>query len=411
MLKVKFSVKEVVANCKEIAGKPKGLLRYIREDVQLGLSRFFEELMESELTLVLGRERYVRGEGRSDNRRNGYRERSYTLLGLGEIRVRIPRDRKGEYRPKVFPPYQRYDRGIGENATLMFLLGMSTRNISVISRRLFGRSLSPSEISENNKELIEGIERWRSRDLSSEDIKYLFIDGVNFPLRVGRRVEKVPTLVVISVDRSGLRKVIALQSGDKESAPVWRELFRDLKMRGLNGSKVELGIMDGLSGLERVFYEEFPRAKIQRCQVHVARNVLAKVPRSLKQDVADGMRSVFYAPSYEQAISLWKEFHNRFVSHIPSAVACLKKNLEACLTYLQFKEAEWISLRTTNCIERLHKEFKRRTKPMEILPGESSLYLILGVISIKMEGTWRSSPFGGDNLGLSDLYLERAHFN
>lgn len=411
MLKVDFSVKEMVASCKEIMQKPGALLRYVREDVRRSVGIFFEDLMEAELTLVLGRDRYVRGEGSSLNRRNGYRERSFTLLSLGEVRVRIPRDRLGVYQPKVFPPYQRYERGIGEDATLLFLLGMSTRNISLISKRLFGRKLSPSEISENNKGLIEGIERWRSRDLSGEAIKYLFIDGVNFSMRVNRKVEKVPTLVVIGVDRSGLRKVLALQSGDKESASVWRELFRDLKSRGLDGSQVALGIMDGLSGLERVFASEFPHAQTQRCQVHVARNVLAKVPRSQKAAVADGVRSVFYASSREKALDLFQEFKNRWVPHIPSAVACLERNLEACLTYLAFPEEEWVSLRTTNCIERLHKEFKRRTKSMEIVPGESSLYLILGIISIKMEGTWRISRLGKDHSHLNTPFLKRAHFS
>jgi putative transposase len=177
-------------------------------------------------------------------------------------------------------------------------------------------------------------------------------------------------------------------------------------MRGLDGSRVELGIMDGLPGLERVFREEFPNGKIQRCQVHVARNVLAKVPRSLKEGVAGDVRSIFYAPSHEEAMSLFHEFKARWSSQVPSAVKCLERSLEACLTYLQFPEHEWISLRTTNCIERLHKEFKRRVKPMEIVPGESSLYLILGIISIKMEQTWRSSPFGADNMRLAEFYLE-----
>ena len=133
------------------------------------------------------------------------------------------------------------------------------------------------------------------RDLSQEPVKYLFVDGVNFHMRVGRSIEIVPVLVAIGVTERGHKLVLGLQAGDKESASSWREFFKDLKVRGLDSRKVTLGIMDGLSGLETVFEEEFPKAKVQRCQVHVARNVLAKVPKKLKQAVADDLRSIFYA--------------------------------------------------------------------------------------------------------------------
>jgi putative transposase len=134
-----------------------------------------------------------------------------------------------------------------------------------------------------------------------EKIKYLFIDGVIFPMRISGSIEKVPILVVIGVREDNTRLVILIQSGDKESASAWRESFKDLKTRGFDGSCVRLGIMDGLPGLEKVFTEEFPNAKVQRCQVHVARNVLAKVPQKLKKTVADDLRSLFYASSRKKA--------------------------------------------------------------------------------------------------------------
>ncbi|MEM5787355.1 MAG: transposase, partial [Syntrophobacteraceae bacterium] len=135
-------------------------------------------------------------------------------------------------------------------------------------------------------------EGWRNRDFSEEQIKYLFIDGVNFNMRIGDSIERTPVLTAIGVAESGQRLVLGLQVGDKESASAWREFFKDLKRRGLDSSKVVLGVMDGLPGLEKVFAEEFPKAKIQRCQVHVARNVLAKVPQKFKEAIADGMRSI-----------------------------------------------------------------------------------------------------------------------
>jgi putative transposase len=152
--------------------------------------------------------------------------------------------------------------------------------------------------------------------------------------------------------------------------------------------------MDGLTGLEKVFHEEFPRARIQRCQVHVARNVLAKVPRTLKQSVADDLRSIFYASSHKKANEFAVSFARKWEKKIPSAVKWLSNSLESCLSFYAFPEEEWISLRTTNVIERLNKEFRRRTKPMEIVAGENAWYLLLAFISIKIEASWRSTKIG-----------------
>jgi len=174
----------------------------------------------------------------------------------------------------------------------------------------------------------------------------------------------------------------------------WRELFKDLKGRGLDALNIRLGIMDGLPGLEKVFKEEFPKAKVQRCQVHVAKNVLAKVPRKLKQAVADDMRSIFYASTKAKARKLFKEFKKEWAKELPSAVKTLGSSVDACLTFFDFPEDEWTSLRTTNIIERLNKEYKRRTKPMEIVAGEAACYKLLTFISLRMELSWRANPVG-----------------
>jgi putative transposase len=152
--------------------------------------------------------------------------------------------------------------------------------------------------------------------------------------------------------------------------------------------------MDGLPGLERIFMEEFTKAKVQRCQVHLARNVLAKVPKKLKKDVADEVRSIFYASSKSKAIEFFEAFKANRENDLPSAVKSLESSLESCLTYLQFPEEEWVCLRTTNVIERVNKEFKRRTKPMEILAGERSCYTLIAFVCLKMELNWRSKPIG-----------------
>jgi len=268
----------------------------------------------------------------------------------------------------------------------------------MISTRLIGRKISPTEVSNANKELIDAVERWRTRDLSEEQIKYIFLDGVNFDIRMDGSIEKVPVLVAIGVTETGQKLVLGFQAGDKESAPTWREFFKDLKKRGLDGSNMVLGVMDGLPGLEKVFKEEFPKAKVQRCQVHVARNVLAKVPKKLKKKVADDMRSIFYASSKKKAMEFFDIFKQRWQKDLPSAVKCLENSIDECLSFFICPEEEWISLRTTNIIERLNKEFKRRTRPMEIVAGENACYMLLAFISLRMELHWKSNPIGKNGI-------------
>lgn len=392
-MRVEISVPEVVEVFKEIQNQPEKIFEMIRLDVREVVGRYLTEMMSAELTHFLGRERYERKYDES-NHRNGSYERRFTIKGVGEVSAKVPRDRKGEYETCVIPRSKRYEDEIGKDLCLVFLGGVSTRTLSILSQRLIGRKLSHTEISQANKELIEAVEKWRSRDLSCEAVKYIFVDGVNFDMRLGDSVEKVSVLVAIGVTEAGHRLVLGLQAGDKESAGCWREFFKDLKGRGLDPTKIALGVMDGLPGLSKVFEEEFPKAGVQRCQVHVARNVLAKVAKKFKQAVADDMRSIFYASTVEKAREFFAEFKAKWEKVVPSAVKCLEGSLEACLTFFNFPEDEWISLRTTNVIERLNKEFRRRTRPMEILAGERSCYTLLAFISLKMELHWRSNPIG-----------------
>jgi len=392
-MRVEVSVPEIVTLFKEIQTQPEKVFEMIRLDVREMVGKYLTEMMNAELSHFLGREPYER-KAQESNHRNGSYRRKFTIKSIGEVSTKVPRDRNGEYQTAVIPRSQQYENEIGHDLCLMFLGGVSTRTLSIMSQRLIGRKLSHTEVSEATKELAGAVEKWRNRDLSGESIKYVFVDGVNFDMRMGNSIETVPVLVAIGVSESGARLVLGIQIGDKESAPTWRQYFKDLKGRGLDAGKVTLGIMDGLPGLEKVFKEEFPKAKVQRCQVHVARNVLAKVPQKFKESIADEMRSIFYASSKQKAMELFGQFKGKWENQLLSAVKCLEKSLDACLTFFNFSEEEWISLRTSNIIERLNKEFKRRTKPMEIVAGERSCYTLLAFIALKMELHWRSSPLG-----------------
>ena len=284
-MKVEVNVPEVVSLFKEIQKQPEKLFEMIRMDIRETVGQYLSHLMDMELTHFLGRRRYERtGEG-NPNHRNGSYDRGFTLKGIGPVQVEVPRDRKGEFKTKLIARSQRYEEDLRQDLCLMFLTGVSTRSLSMISSRLIGRKLSPTEVSSANKELVDAVERCptesdpplaeRTRDLSKESIKYLFIDGVCFSMRIDGSVEMVSVLVVIGVTEKGEKLVLALQAGDKESASNWRELFSDLKRRGLDGHKVSLGVMDGLFRQSRIrlwrkrrfLRKSFPklRSSVARC--------------------------------------------------------------------------------------------------------------------------------------------------
>ncbi len=392
-MKMEVSVPEVLELIKEVQRSPEGLFEMMRMNLKESVGQYLSELMKIELDHFLGRKRYERCR-RCSNHRNGSYGRRFTLKGIGEVGVKVPRDREGTYKTEIIPRSKQYEDELRQDLGAMFLAGISTRTLSLMSERLIGRRISPMEISKASNKLSDAVEQWRQRDLSNESFKYLFVDGVTFPMRINGSIERVPVLVVIGVTQRGQRMVLGLQAGDKESASSWREFFKDLKRRGLKTELVVLGVMDGLPGLERVFHEEFPKAVIQRCQIHVARNVLAKVPRKLKETIADEIRSIFYASSRSKALEFFHTFKAKWERELPSAFRCLENSLEACLKYLNFPEDEWVCLRTTNVVERINKEFKRRTKPMEILAGERSCYTILAFVCLKMELQWKSKPIG-----------------
>jgi len=401
-LKVEISVSEVIQVFKELEAEPGKILEIVRTEMPEAVGDYLSRVMQLELTRFLGRQPYERVEV-EPNHRNGSYPRRFALKGIGELAVKVPRDRQGAYQTQVIPRSQQYEDEIRQDIAVMYLGGVSTRTLSMVSQRLLGHRISAGEVSRCSRQLVGAIENWRNRDLSRLKFKYLFCDGVCFEMRAGKTIQKVSVLVAIGVTETGQREVIGIQAGDKESAANWREFFKDLKRRGLNSQAVVLGIMDGLPGLEKVFREEFQNGKVQRCQVHVARNVLAKVPQKLKQQVADDIRSIFYASSKEKALAFSAEFRECWQKDLPSAVKCLQNSLGSCLTFFDFPEEEWISLRTTNIIERLNKEFKRRTKPMEIVAGENACYTLLAFISIKMELHWRANPVGKVRYNLPSL--------
>jgi putative transposase len=251
-----------------VMAKPQELFEMMQLDFRQIAETTLSTMLRHELTRFLGREVYARSDDAQKNHRNGSYERKFAVKNLGELKIQVPRDRNGEYQTEMLEKYQRYDQDLKRDICMMFLSGCSTRGIELMSETLIGRRVSRGEVSSINNEMLTGIDKWLSRDLSAFRIKYMYLDGVFFKMRVERKIERIPMLVVIGVTEENRRVFLCIQQGDKDSAGTWREIFRDMKQRGLDPGAVKLGVMDGLPGLSSVFLEEFSSAKVQRCQVH-----------------------------------------------------------------------------------------------------------------------------------------------
>ena len=229
-MEIKISVPEVVGLMKELQENPARIFEMVTMNVQKDVGTYLTNLMKAELTHVLGREEYQRSKGET-NHRNGSYHRKFCIKGIGEVDTKVPRDRNGEYQTQVLPRSKRYEDRIMEDLSVMYLSGVSTRTLSMLSKRLIGREISHEEVSKANRELTDAVEKWRNRDCW-EKIKYIFVDGVIFKMRVDGSIENTPVLAAIGVTEDGAKLVLGLQSGDKESATSWREFFRDLKTEG-----------------------------------------------------------------------------------------------------------------------------------------------------------------------------------
>ncbi len=185
-MELKVSVSEAMALIKKVENVPAKILEFIGMSIQKEVGAFLTNLMNTKLTDHIGRERYERKQGSRDYR-NGSYTRIFCIKGIGDVEIRVPRDRDGDFQSQVLPRCQRYDARITEDIAALYLTGVSTRTLSILSRRLIGRSLSPAEISSSTTELKQAVEKWRMRDLSREKIKYLSLDGVNFRMRIAGR--------------------------------------------------------------------------------------------------------------------------------------------------------------------------------------------------------------------------------
>ena len=361
---------ELGLSLEELAGQPLEL--FAREGARLLLTVALEE----EVTDHLMRRPYERSQGKSRGYRNGHRERQVSC-GAGAIEVLAPRvsDTNEVFRSQVLEAWQRRSKLLEETIPLLYVEGLSTRDFRRALKPLWGESgLSRSSVSRANKALKEAFDTWRRRDLSHEDILYLFLDGIYLGVR-GNSRSKEAVLVAHGITREGKRVVLHLSLGGRESTEAWKGVLNDLVERGLR--RPQLFITDGNQGLLKAIRDVWPEGARQRCAVHHIRNVLARVPKKKQDEVRRAVHRIFYAACLDDARDEARQFLSRYSREFPTACETLARHLEECLTFYRFPERHWKHIRTSNVIERSFKEVKRRTKVIGRFPNETSALVMV----------------------------------
>jgi transposase-like protein len=380
---------------KELAGQPLELLA--REGAKVILTVALEE----EVTAFLERGRYERSCGSRRGYRNGHRPRRVGT-GAGEIEVAMPRVAytAEAFRSSLLEAWQRRSRVLEEVIPLLYVEGLSTRDFRRALKPLWGESgLSRSTVSRANRALKQSFDVWRKRDLSSEDIVYLFLDGVYIGVRGGSQ-EKEAMLVAHGITREGKRVVLHLSLGVRESTRSWKITANDLVSRGLKPP--QLVISDGNPGLLRAIQDVWPDVPRQRCVVHRVWNVLARVPRKRQAEVKKALHHIFHAACLDDAKDEVRDFLSRYSREFPTATEVLTSHLEECLTFYRFPERHWAHIRTSNVLERTFKEVKRRTRVVGRFPTETSaLMMVFGVLE-EERLSWQRVGMRADDIAWID---------
>jgi len=364
-----LTISELGLSLEELAGQPLEL--FAREGAKLLLTVALEE----EVTDVLKRRPYERSEG-SRGYRNGHRERQVSC-GAGEIEVAVPRvsDTREAFHSQLLEAWQRRSQLLEETIPLLYVEGLSTRDFKRALKPLWGKSgLSRSSISRANRALKEAFNNWRRRDLSLEEIIYLFLDGIYLGVR-GNSRDMEAVLVAHGITRQGKRVVLHLSLGGRESTESWKGVLNDLVERGLR--RPQLLITDGNQGLLKAIKDIWPEVPRQRCAVHRVRNVLARVPKKRQDEVRKALHRIFYAACLDDARGEAKQFLSHYSREFPTACETLASHLEECLTFYRFPERHWKHIRTSNVIERAFKEVKRRTRVVGRFPNETSALVMV----------------------------------
>jgi putative transposase len=380
-IKVEISVPELRNTVEAFKENRLKALEVFSENIKDSVADSLNQLLNLEMTLFLGQNEQIA------NKRNGYKIKDYTFKGLGTVRINVPVDRHRQFESAVIPKRESVDPRIKEDIAALHLAGLSTRTLSMMSKRLLGLEVSHQTVANSLPMLSGHALNWLNRPIAG-NWWALIVDGTNFKVTRRGSTEKEPLLVVLGIDENNNRSILAVESGYRDSADAWRSVFRSLKNRGLNGSRVQVGVMDGLPGLESVFADEFHNSVTARCWFHAKQNAMLKCPKRLRDSFEVLLKKVNYADSEASARAAFADLETKFGHDCQKAVHCIGKDLDSLLNHYRFPKGVWQALKTTNAVERIHKEFKRRSRAMEGM-SEMTLMTLVAFTALRLEMGWR----------------------
>jgi len=348
------------------------------------VERVLQEVLEAEMTEHIGAALHERTDARKGHR-NGHKPRALRTR-VGALNLLVPQDREGTFSTRLFARYQRNEKALCLALMEMYLEGVSTRKVKDVTEELCGVSFSKSLVSSLAGRLDAEFEAWRARRLEAQAYPYLFVDARYEKARMDGRIVSQGVLVVSAVRDDGFREILAVEVADTESEATYQELFRSLKRRGLSG--VELVVSDDHEGLKAAIGRHFQGAAHQRCQVHYSRNLLGMVGAKKRKELSEGLRGVFAAPNREVALGLASELAARWRASHPRVAEHVEEHIEECLTCLAFPESHQRRIRTTNSLERLNQEIKRRTRVVRIFPNQQACLRLVTALAVEQSEEW-----------------------
>jgi putative transposase len=358
-----------------------------------------EELVEQELEAALGRGRYERA-GEAAGHRHGHRRRQLTG-SFGPVELAVPRARlqaedgtTREWRSAVLPRYARRTRQLEALIAGAYLAGTNTRRVQRALGALFRGAVGKDVVSRAWRKVKVDWEAWGKRDLAGEDIVRLILDGTVVRVRLDRKATSISLLVVLGIRRDGQKVLLAVRAMGGESEAAWRAVLDDLAARGLRTP--EFLIIDGAAGLEKALAALWPTVPAQRCTVHKHRNLLAHAPERLHEEITADYTDMIYAEGAKEIEARRKAFLRKWRLKCQAVADSLEEAGEALFAFTRLPSSQWKSARTTNAIERLHEEFKRRIKTQTVLPSAETAAMLFwallasGQIRMRKVDGWQS---------------------
>jgi transposase-like protein len=360
--------------------------RLFTGDGQVGrlLEAVLNQVLNAQVTEQLQVAPYERSEQRQGYR-NGYKPRQLTTR-VGALTLLVPQVREGQFSTELFARYQRSEQALVLTLMEMVVNGVSTRKVARITEELCRTSFAKSTVSDLCKALDPLVTAWNERDLSAQRFPFVLVDALVVKVREEGRVRAVSALVATGVNAQGYREVLGLRVGDSESERTWQECFIWLKGRGLSG--VDLVVSDHHGGLVNAVRVQFQGATWQRCQTHLSANIADATPKALQEEVHARLRPLFDAPDEATARTLLARFVTDYQSKAPAAVVTLERGFDDATAVLALPAPYRKRLRTTNGVERLNEEIRRRERVIRIFPNRDSVIRLVGALLMEQDEVW-----------------------